>query len=410
MFAAFRIFRLVSYLYGEINDFAEAVRSNDFTRKFPPGKIRKNILYKHFNDINDAFIAFGKEKETQAHHLKAILEMVNTGILVYDRETSEVVWMNNALANIFLIPQLKNIGWLEKRNPDLYDQITSIPVGETKLTTIVSGKQVIKIVANASLLQTDEKVYKLIAFHHIGHALEEIESGAWKGLLNVMTHEIMNSIAPISSLAESLQKRVFQMKEDDEMQRLPDFEEVEFALETIHKRSDGLLRFSETYRNLNQKMEPELRPVNLFELLQAVRQLMHPSLLQKGIALETKTDHPSVVARIDANLIEQAIINFITNATYALKKKAATDPEIVLFSGITAEHKPYITVADNGCGIPDEIRDKLFIPFFSTKKQGNGIGLSISREIIKLHRGTIIVQSEEGKGSAFTLLFERYSD
>ncbi len=393
------IIRIVFNLYTEVNDFAEAIQSKDFSRKFPESKIRKNIIYKHFNDISESFLLFGKEKEAQSQYLKKILELVDTGILVYDTHTNEIIWMNDSIGNILHIPQLKNIDWLKKRNMDLYDKIIHIPLGENKLMTINSGKQTVKTLTNAAHLQIEGKTYKLIAFHNMGNTLEEVESKAWKGLLNVMTHEIMNSIAPISSLAETLKKRIH---------HIPDFEDIEFALETIHKRSEGLLRFSETYRSLNQKIIPEIHSVNLFELIQSVYQLMNPSLEHKGILLEIKTDTPSVTAEIDRNLIEQTIINLITNAAYALRKKE--NPNIMIFSGITSEKNAYITVADNGCGISDEVRDRIFIPFFSTKKQGSGIGLSISREIMKLHNGTIIVQSEEGKGSAFTLLFNPFCD
>ena len=129
---------------------------------------------------------------------------------------------------------------------------------------------------------------------------------------------------------------------------------------------------------------------------------MLPSLEQKGIKLEVRCAHPDVMAQIDRNLIEQVVINFITNATNAVKDKP--EPHIILFSGITEEH-PYLTVADNGCGISPGIHEKMFIPFFSTKKNGTGIGLSLSREIVKMHHGRLQVQSKEGEGSAFTILF-----
>ena len=241
----------------------------------------------------------------------------------------------------------------------------------------------------------------LIAFHNIGATLEEVESGAWKSLLNVMTHEIMNSIAPVASLADALKKRMETMKKT-ELMNSPDFEDMESAMETIRRRSEGLLRFADTYRNLSRVMVPNMQQVNLSELLNSIYCLMQPSLEQKGILLEVKTDNPTVIARIDQNLIEQVIINFITNAAHAVKD--TENPRIVLYSGAIDEN-PYFTVADNGCGISPEIQEKMFIPFFSSKKSGSGIGLSLSREIVKLHNGSLQVQTKEGSGSAFTVLF-----
>jgi signal transduction histidine kinase len=278
-------------------------------------------------------------------------------------------------------------------------------LGSSRLTTINAGSRAIKTLTNASTFQTAGKTYKLIAFHNISATLEEVEAGAWKGLLDVMTHEIMNSIAPVSSLADTMKKRIESLKEGMGKNVHPDFDDIESAMETIHRRSEGLLRFADTYRNLSKTIVPEMYPVNLYELLIETYQLMYPSLQQKGILLEIKTDYPGVVANIDRSLMEQVLINFITNSMYAVKNK--TDAQIILFSGITPESEPYITVADNGCGILPENRDKIFIPFFSTKKNGSGIGLSLSREIVKLHKGKIQIQSQVGEGSAFTVLLNK---
>jgi signal transduction histidine kinase len=231
--------------------------------------------------------------------------------------------------------------------------------------------------------------------------LEEVEADAWKNLLNVMTHEIMNSIAPVSSLADTMKKQIRKIGEELGEKIHPDFEDMAFAMDTIQRRSEGLLRFSETYRSLSKKMVTDMQAVNLYDLIQAIYRLMNPSLEQKGVSFELKTDNLSVVAVLDRNLIEQVLINFITNAAFAVKER--TNPTIIIFSGITKEGNPYLTVADNGSGIPDNIRDKIFIPFFSTKKGGSGIGLSLAREIVKMHKGNIHVQSREGEGSAFTI-------
>ena len=390
-------------LFKDVDDFVEAVRYHDFSRKYPENKRWKNLFYHGFNTITDTFLALSREKEAQQHYLKKMLEVVNTGILSYDMETMETLWMNDSLKMIFNIPYIKNVRWLEKKNKNLYDELIDIPLGSSRLVTINSGSRSIKTLTNASTFQTGGKTYKLIAFHNISATLEEVEAGAWKGLLDVMTHEIMNSIAPVSSLADTMKKRIESLREKMGNDVHPDFDDIEFAMETIHRRSEGLLKFADTYRNLSKTIVPETHPANLYELLSAIYQLMVPSLQQKGIILEIKTDYPDVVVKIDRNLIEQVLINFITNATYAVKNQP--EAHIFLFSGITIEREPYLTIADNGCGIPPENRDKIFIPFFSTKKNGSGIGLSLSREIVKLHKGKIQIQSQVGEGSAFTVLF-----
>jgi signal transduction histidine kinase len=280
--------------------------------------------------------------------------------------------------------------------------LKELQLGENRLTSITAGHRTIKLLSNAGTFQTQDKTYLLIAFHNVSSTLEEVESGAWKGLLNVMTHEIMNSIAPVASLADTLKKRMEQIKGNIELSGSPDLDDMESALETIRRRSEGLLRFADTYRNLRKNIVPDMHPVNLSELINSIYRLMQPSLAQKGVLLETKTDNTSVIACIDRNLIEHVIINFITNATHAVKDKP--EPHIILFSGLIDDN-PFLTVADNGCGIPPEIQEKMFIPFFSTKKSGTGIGLSLSREIVKMHNGRLQVQTQQGEGSAFTVLF-----
>ncbi len=399
----FHTINFVFKIFRDVDDFVEAVRYRDFSHKYPEKKWRSNRFYRGFNMITNTFLALNREKETQQHYLKRMLELVDTGILSYDMETMDILWMNEALMNMFNIPQIKNVHWLKSRNENFYNELIAIPLGSSRLVTINAGNQTIKTLTNASSFQTEGRTYKLIAFHNISATLEEVEAGAWKGLLSVMTHEIMNSIAPVSSLADTMKKRIEDLKEKMGNDVHPDFDDIEFAMETIHRRSEGLLRFADTYRSLSKTIVLDVYPVKLYELLNAIYQLMFPSLQQKGILLEIKTDYPEVIANIDRGMMEQVLINFITNATHAVKDKQ--DARIILFSGITSEKEPYLTVADNGCGISPESRDKIFIPFFSTKKNGSGIGLSLSREIIKLHNGKLQIQSQVGEGSAFTVLF-----
>ena len=398
------VHRILFKLLRDIEDFTEAVRYRDFSKRYPETGRNGNDFYQHFNTISNTFLAISLDKEAQQQYLTRILELVNTGILAYDMDTLDTLWMNDSFRNMFRIPYVKNINWLRKRHPKLFDELNDIQLGDNHITTINTGNRNLKMLCSASTFQTGGKTYILIALHNISSTLEEVESDAWKGLLNVMTHEIMNSIAPVASLADTMKKRMEMIKEESELKNLTDFEDMESAMETIRRRSEGLLRFANSYRNLSKNIVPEIQTVNLNELLNSIYHLMHPSLEQKGILLKVKTDNSLVVARIDRNLIEQVIINFITNATFAVKDTA--EPHIMLVSGATDENA-YITVADNGCGISPEIQDKIFIPFFSTKKSGTGIGLSLSREIVKMHNGSLHLQTKTGEGSAFTILFSR---
>lgn len=386
----------------ELSEFTEAIIYKDFTRKYPEKGIRKRT-HQQFNLLTHAFLKLSGEKEAQQSYLKEMLELVDTGILAYNTDTLDILWMNDSFTSMLNIPRLKSLKWLEKQNENLFNEIANIPLDRNRLLTIHGQKQTIRTMTKASLLHSDGKSYKLIAFHNVSSTMEEVESGAWKGLLNVMTHEIMNSIIPVTSLSDTLIKKLETNKELPASSLAPDFKDMENALETIHRRSQGLLRFAENYRNLSQKITPNIATHNLYDLLRSIFALMNPSMQQKGITLTLQTEHPETTAEIDRDLIEQVVINFITNATFAIRNES--EPQIHLFSGKDSEGISFITVADNGQGIPDDIRERIFIPFFSTKKNGNGIGLSISREIVKLHQGHIHIQSKENEGSAFTILF-----
>ena len=387
----------------ELKEFAEAVEYGDLTRIYPEDKPDFQLVYKSLNKITRSIHALNRQRESQQQYLKKILELVDTGILAFRVKDFEVLWINDALGDMLNIPLIKNMTWLQKHNESLFNQVMNIPLGSNELITIQQKGQTVRVLTNASLFESEGERYKLIAFHNIKSVMEEVEANAWKGLLDVMTHEIMNSVTPVSSLADTLRGQVKNLKTENKLEDNPTVEDIEFALEAIQRRSDGLLRFSENYRSLSRRIIPELKPTDLRLPVDAVRQLMEPSLKQKEIRMEVKGRDMPVIAVIDQSLIEQVLINFLTNATYALSDRP--DPYISMQIGIAEDNRPYITVIDNGHGIPDDVRDRIFVPFFSTRKKGSGIGLSLSREIIKLHQADLHVQSKEGEGSAFTILF-----
>ncbi len=388
----------------ELEQFVEAVHYRDFSRYFDVKHATSDIqpLRKGFNEINTTFKVISKEKETQYQYLQKILELVDTGILSYEEETGEIVWMNESLKKMLQLPYLKTIHSLEKRDTELYKEVIALKPGENKIASAHQERSAFKVLLSATAFQTDGKIYKLIAFQNVSEALDETESKAWQKLLSVLTHEIMNSVAPISSLAETLKSRLQQSVSilNNESGAVDD---LEIGIETIRKRSEGLLKFAETYRNLNRITTPNLRKVYVRDIFENLLQLMQPTLEQKNIELETILKDTDLFVDADINLLEQVLINLVVNAIEAVKDKP--HPRIVLTGYIAHNRKTVIKVADNGNGMPAELLDKIFIPFFSTKKSGSGIGLSLSKQIMMLHKGNIQVQSAEGEGTAFLLIF-----
>jgi nitrogen fixation/metabolism regulation signal transduction histidine kinase len=384
--------------YDEVNQFVEAVHYRDFSRYFDVKHAPADIqsLRQGFNEINTTFKVISKEKETQYQYLQKILELVETGILSYEIESGEIVWMNESLKKMLQLPYLKTIHSLEKRDKILFDAITNLKSGETQIATAHLEKSFFKILLSATAFQTEQKVFKLIAFQNVNEALDETESKAWQKLLSVMTHEIMNSVAPISSLAETLKNRLSSNDENT-------IEDLELGIDTIKRRSEGLLKFAETYRNLNKITKLNLQKVYIRELFANLHQLMQPTFEQKNIELEIILKDTDLFLEADPSLIEQVLINLIVNAIEAVKEKP--DPKIILTAEQALNKKIVLKVADNGSGIPEEVLDKIFIPFFSTRKSGSGIGLSLCKQIVMLHRGTIQVQSMENRGTVFSMQF-----
>ena len=405
IYIVYDLYRLVKKSEDEVNQFVESVHYRDFSRHFDvkhaPAELQP--LRQGFNEINSTFKDISKEKETQYQYLQNILELVGTGILSYEIESGEILWMNETLKKLLQIPYLKTIQSLDKRDSALCAKIVDLKWGENVVAEITVDKNTIKILLSASAFQTEGKKYKLIAFQNVNEALDETESKAWQRLLRVMTHEIMNSIAPISSLSDTMKNMLSSSKHRVSPENMSAFEDLELGIDTIKRRSEGLLKFAETYRNLNKIASPNLQKFFVRDLFENLHRLMQPTLQQKQIELEIILKDPELQLEADINLIEQVLINLLLNAIEAVKDNE--NKRIILSGSLNNQRRIAIKVADNGPGIEAEVLDKIFIPFFTTKKNGSGIGLSLCKQIMILHKGNIQVQSKEQEGTAFTLIF-----
>ena len=388
----------------EVSQFVESIHYRDFSRHFDVRKAPNELkpLRKGFNEINTTFKLISRERETQYHYLQKILELVDTGIISYEQESGETGWINEAFKKLIGVPYLKTIHSLEKREEELYNEIIKLKPGDSKILTVTRNQQLVKILVTASVMRSEDKMYKLIAFQNVSEALDETESKAWQKLLNVMTHEIMNSVAPISSLADTLKNRL----QSPEIKNSPvstQMEDLELGIDTIKRRSEGLLKFTESYRSLNKITKLDLTKILVRNLFESLNRLMRPTLEKKHIELEIILRDPTLAIEADLNLIEQVMINLLVNAIEAVKDRE--NPTLTLSAEVLGNNKTLVKVADNGLGMPPELLDKIFIPFFSTRKSGSGIGLSLCKQIMLLHKGNIQVQSTQGHGATFILQF-----
>ncbi len=387
-----------------MDDFFEAVKYRDFSRWFPEDRGPKDIrfLYTGFNEVNRTIKEINSKNEAQYVYLQKILEMVDIGIIAYNLDTGDVLWSNDSFRETLDVPTFKNIRFVESRKPDVYDAVFETYHREPNSIAIAVQNEKIKVLISDTVFQVKDDPFKLIVLQNIDDTLTKNESEAWKKLLSVMTHEIMNSIAPISSLADTLQSHT-QRSLDNPKEHPIEIEDIHAGIQTIKSRSEGLLKFAKTYRSLHKITHLNLEKKKIASLFDTIRLLMQPSLDTKNISIDFKIMTPKLELDIDSYLIEQVLINLILNAVDACKHQS--NPEI----RVIAEQKPnrniVLKVFDNGSGIPQDIMESIFIPFFTSKTTGSGIGLSLCKQIMLLHKGKILVNSKEGEGTVFSLVF-----
>ena len=386
-----------------MDDFFEAVKYRDFSRWFPEDRGPKDIrfLYKGFNEVNRTIKEINAQNQAQNLYLQKILEMVDIGIIAFNIDSGDVLWSNESFGEILDLPSFKNTRFVENRKPHLYNSIFETYYREPSSQSISLKNESIKVLISDTIFTVEEDAFKLIVIQNIDDTLNKNESESWKKLLSVMTHEIMNSIAPISSLADTLQKQVeyYIHKPEDRIE----LSDINSGIQTIKKRSEGLLQFAKTYRSLNKVTQLNLQRVKVKELLKNIELLMAPSIQSKGIEIEFIMPKSRLALDIDTHLIEQVLINLLLNAKDACLGQP--DAKIRVVATEDQNRNVVIKVIDNGGGIPSDIMDSIFIPFFTSKTTGSGIGLSLCKQIMMLHKGKILVKSVENEGTVFSLVF-----
>lgn len=373
----------------------EAIRFSDFALSFR-GNGKSRIDPELTRAMEQALIRF-KEKiytlEEQHIYDNTLLSTIDSGILVLNRN-GEIEWYNKTALKEFGLKVLRQVNELQAVHPSLPEMLMRLIPGETQILRLEKAGHIREIALNLVLFRIQGKELLLISLKNIHSVLENNEIEAWQKLIRVLTHEIMNSLAPIISLSETLTERV---AGQDNVQGSP---VILQALQAIHRRSKGLLEFVQNYRKLTRIPAPELSTIQITDLFTGLRKLLAGTNSQ--YIFHCPDSQLQILA--DRNQIEQVLINLIRNAEEACSETAK--PEIKITAQGSVNSNPVvITVSDNGPGIIPEALDKIFVPFFTTKPGGSGIGLSLCKQIMTLHHGNITVKSEPGYGSTFTLLF-----
>ncbi len=408
-----QIFSLVSFVERtnrNLVSFLESIRYADFTRTFHVDGLGSSFddLTKAFNEVIADFQKIRSEKEEHYFYMQNIIQHIEIAIIAY-LPNGNVEMINNAAKKLFQIHSLKNIHNLKIWNKEIVEVLKNIAPGENTLVKVHDNNDLLQLAIHATEFKLENRIVTLVSIKNIQAELEEQEMQAWQKLIRVLTHEIMNSIAPIASLSSTTNFMVKELAEN-----LPDtnnnecidketIADVQNALSTIHKRSTGLMHFVETYRNLTRIPKPNFSIFAIKELMDNIFQLLEDEIKKNNIKCTLLIEPETLQLTADEQLIEQVIINLMKNSIHALEK--TEEPRIEIKAFVNKRDKIIIQVIDNGQGILKEVQDKIFIPFFTTKASGSGIGLSLSKQILRLHNGTIAIRSEPEVETCFTLTF-----
>lgn len=387
--------------------FLESIKYNDFTTTFNDNNLGPSFknLNHSFNNVMTEFRKSRTEKEEHFNYLQTIVQHISIGIIVFTHN-GKVNLTNDAFLRIMKIPSLRNLHELEQINKDLPDTLLKLTGGDKTLIKLFLDDNISQLSIYSTVFKMHGEEFILVSLQDISSVLEEKEVESWQKLIRVLTHEIMNSITPISSLAQTV--REIMLEENEKLAALrpleqEDLDNIANALDTIQRRSQGLLNFVELYRNLTRIPRPNFRYFSLKDLVIRVRQLMLSRFEKDHISFHVIINPEDLMLTADPDLIEQVLINLILNACDAVKENE--NPEVILSAASSNNSRITVEIRDNGTGIKPDLLDKIFMPFFTSKRNGSGIGLSLSRQIMHLHKGTIHVKSNPGHSTSFTLSF-----
>jgi nitrogen fixation/metabolism regulation signal transduction histidine kinase len=398
------LFRFISITNRKLTRFLESVRYSDFISGFTAdnrlGRSFKDLNHA-FNEVLEAFRKARSEKEEHLQYLNTIVEQVRTGILSYDND-GRIQLINPNAKRYLGLPHPRSIHDLKSVNPTLYQCILD---AATSRSTLYNAHPMVDLAIQSAELRIRGRNVRVVTLQNIQGELQKKELEAWQNLTRVLRHEIMNSITPISSLTSTLRDVLDHdlRKVDGRYELKPEgADDLKEGLETIESRSTGLIKFIDAYREYTSLPPPVIRTVRLQQLFDRVTQLMKPVLAHSRIRFTASCDSEYLTIQADAELIEQVLINLLKNSAEALE--AAPEPVLSL-SSVVRDQAVVIEVEDNGPGIITEALEKIFIPFYTTKRNGSGIGLALSRQIMQMHNGSLTVESQPGVKTVFRLRF-----
>lgn len=397
VFSVLEFFHFLNKMNRDFKSFLQALIYEDFSNYYNK-KNDSTGVYNLFNQLNEKYRKISFDKEIQHSFIQTIIEHISVGIVVVN-ENKEIVLLNNNLLKLFKIRKIEILDELIRKYPLLKEKISNLKPGKADLVELIIDGELLRLSMNISKFKLEGINYDLISIQDINIELDEQELIAWQKLIRVLTHEIMNSVTPISSLSSSLNTLLTRNIKDNYLDQ-KNLDYLINGLNAVQDRSESLIKFTESYKKLTQIKHPDYSKINVSSLFETVLTLHKTEIDKLGIKATYSFDE-DLELLADKLMIEQVIINLVKNAIEILEN--AKDPTLELKCFKENEYMT-IQVIDNGLGIPDDKIDKIFIPFFTTKEEGSGIGLSFARQVMRLHKGNIFVKSIPGE-TIFNLKF-----
>lgn len=392
----------------KLTRFLESVRYSDFAISFRSdqalGPSFKQVNLQ-FNEVLEAFRQARAEKEANLHYLNTLVQHVSVGLISFDA-SGNVELANQAALRLLGIYRLRTLGDLAAHHGELVRLLKTVRPPDARGTDAPTvyrptGEASPELSVRTTTIRLRGRLITLVSLQNIRNELQQKESEAWQNLTKVLRHEIMNSLTPVVSLVGTMQQ-IVDGELRDGLAPEASIDDLSDALRTIEQRGRGLMRFVEAYRHFTTLPTPRFAELHVADWLQRVVQLSLPELRERNITLEGAEVNPALTLWADADQLDLVLINLIRNAGESVQQ--VPSPHIRLEAQSTPDRGVRIRVIDNGPGIAPEALEKVFIPFYTTKKTGSGIGLSLSRQIVHLHGGSMAIHSE-GEGCLVELLF-----
>jgi two-component system nitrogen regulation sensor histidine kinase NtrY len=400
------VFTFVSKTNAEITRFLDAARYADFSQRFNMHRLGAGFgeLGETFTDILNRFQAARSHQEEELRHLKALIEHVPVPLMSIHSDGTLALW-NNAARRLFGSAHVTRAADLDQFGEEFGKQVRGLEAGDRRLATFTSDDMSQQLALAATQIIIGGHSEKLISLQNIQSELDVAQLQAWQDLVRVLTHEIMNSITPVASLAKTAVDLVEDISEklngDEEL--IEELGDVKDAVQTVARRSDSLMQFVSSYRSLTRLPPPEKGLVRLDELFSGVAKVATVGWAEKGIAFSSLIEPSELDVTVDRDMIEQVLINMLRNAEQAMEGRQGA--VLTLAARLNRRGHVIVEVADNGPGIPPDIAKKIFVPFFTTKRDGSGVGLALTRQVMIAHGGSVSVGEREGGGAKFTLTF-----